>query len=124
MKKAVLLVATFALFAMVVGVVAQDKANVSGTWQLTQPGRNGDVTQTLTLDQKGGDITGTMKAQNGDVPVTGTISGSDITLNVKRTTQNGEVTNVYKGTVTGDTMKGMVTMGQRTVEWSATKGKS
>src|SRR5579872_636278 len=78
MKRAVLLVATFALFAMVVGVVAQDKA-VSGTWQLTQPGRNGDVTQTLTLDQKGGDITGTMKMQNGDVPVTGSISGSDIT---------------------------------------------
>ena len=127
MRKRVIAVASAVAFVIAVGVIgrAQDKAaSVAGNWEVTQQGRNGAVTQTLTLEQMGGTLTGTIKGQNGDTPVNGTIEGNNVTLTIKRTTQNGEVTQEYKGTVEGDSMKGMVTTGQRSGEWSATRSKS
>jgi hypothetical protein len=58
----------------------------------------------------------------GPSPVTGTISGNNITFSVTRQTQNGDMTISYTGTVSGDSMKGTVAMGQNTRDWTATKG--
>jgi len=43
---------------------------------------------------------------------------------VKRTTPNGDFTIEYKGTVTGDAMKGSFTMGENTRDWTATRQKA
>ncbi|MGC1187992.1 MAG: hypothetical protein WA871_11435 [Candidatus Acidiferrales bacterium] len=105
-------------------VRAQDQpANVAGAWQMTFEGRNGTVNQTLTLTQNGTNLTGTVHSDRGDSPVTGTIAGSAIDFSIKRSTPNGDFTIEYKGTVTGDSMKGSFTMGQNSRDWSATRQK-
>lgn len=109
----------FGLFAMATTAPAQD-AKVAGAWDLSQPGRNGDVqTQTLTLMQDGAKLTGTLKGARGDAPVTGSIMGNAITLSITRSTPNGDVTTDYMGTVSGDTMKGTVTVRGNPVDWTA-----
>lgn len=127
MRRSVVAWAGAALLAVSFAVVAgaQGKAaNVAGAWKITQAGRNGDVTNDLTITQSGGTLTGTLKTQQGETPINGTIDGNNIDFTVKRTTPNGEMTNEYKGTVDGDTMKGSVAMGQRSVDWTAARAKS
>ena len=98
---------------------AQD-ARVAGSWDLSAPGRDGNVvTQTLTLQQDGTKLTGTLKGQRGDAPVTGTISANNISFSVTRATPNGEMKIDYMGTVEGDAMKGSLTVMGNTVNWTA-----
>lgn len=127
MRKTVVAWAGAALLVVSLAVMAgaQGKAaNVAGAWKITQAGRNGDVTNDLTITQSGSTLTGTLKTAQGESPINGTVDGNNIDFMVKRTTPNGEMTNEYKGTVDGDTMKGSVTMGQRSVDWTATRNKS
>jgi len=127
MKRKIIAMASAALFLLTLGVIAraQDKAgNVAGTWQLTMQGRNGEVTQAMTIEQKGGTITGSIKAQNGEAALTGTVDGKTITFTTKRQGQNGEITQEFKGTLDGDSIKGTVTTGQRSGDFSATRSKS
>jgi hypothetical protein len=98
---------------------AQD-AQVAGSWALSAPGRDGSVmTQTLTLQQDGTKLTGTLKGQRGDAPVTGTVSGSNVSFSVTRSTPNGDMKIDYTGTVSGDAMKGTLTVRGNTVDWTA-----
>jgi len=128
MKRAVLVVAVVALGLTVLGVVAhaQQMANLTGSWDLTQPGRGGTPQMmTLTIDQKGAAITGTLKGGQGDPqPLTGTVTGNDFTFTVTRQGRNGAVMVDYKGTLAAGALKGTVMQGQNTVDWSATKSKS
>jgi hypothetical protein len=124
MKPNMLVVACMLALTLAFGfaVRAQDQpANVAGTWQITWQGRNGAVTQTLTFTQDGTNLTGTMHGDRGDTPVTGTITGNGIDFTAKRSTPNGDFTSEYKGTVTGDSIKGTVMMGQNSRDWSATR---
>jgi hypothetical protein len=99
--------------------VAQD-AKVAGSWDLSSPGRDGNVmTQTLTLQQDGSKLTGTLKGQRGEAPVTGTISGTNIAFSVTRSTPNGDMKIDYMGTVNGDAMKGTFTVMGNSRDWSA-----
>jgi hypothetical protein len=120
---ALLAVLCFAI-AGIVGVAAAQDAQVAGTWTLSSPGRGGNMQNSaLTLKQDGQKLTGTLAgARGGDAPLTGTVTGNNITFSVTRTTQNGEMTIQYTGTVSGDSMKGSLTMGQNTRDWTATKG--
>lgn len=103
-------------------VAAAQDANVAGSWDLSAPGRDGNVvTQTLTLQQDGAKLTGTLKGARGEAPVTGTVSGSNISFSVTRTTPNGEMKIDYTGTVSGDAMKGTFSVMGNTVNWTAKK---
>jgi hypothetical protein len=127
MKRNILIVASALVLTLAFGFAlrAQDQpANVAGAWQMTFEGRNGTVTQTLTLTQDGAKLSGTVHSDRGDSPVTGTITGNAIDFTVKRTTPNGDFTIEYKGTVTGDAMKGSFTMGENTRDWTATRQKA
>jgi len=98
---------------------AQD-AKVNGSWDLSSPGRDGNVmTQTLTLQQDGSKLTGTLKGQRGEAPVTGAISGNNISFSVTRSTPNGDLKIDYTGTVQGDAMKGTFTVMGNSRDWSA-----
>jgi len=77
------------------------------------------VTQTLTLQQDGSKRKGTLKGQRGEAPVTGSISGNNISFSVTRTTPNGEMKIDYTGTVSGEAMKGTLTVMANTVDWTA-----
>ena len=129
MKRIILVFASMLALTLAIGIAAraQDQpanASVAGAWQMTYQGRNGAVNQTLTFTQDGTTLTGTVHSDRGDSPLNGTITGSAIDFTIKRTTPNGDFTIEYKGTVTGDDMKGSFTMGDNTRDWSATRQKS
>jgi len=107
------------LLSLAPAALAQD-AKVAGSWDLSSPGRDGNVmTQTLTLQQDGTKLTGTLKGQRGEAPVTGTISGNNISFSVTRNTPNGDMKIDYTGTVNGDAMKGTFTVMGNSRDWSA-----
>jgi hypothetical protein len=123
MKRNCMLVAAlcFVVLSMAHIARAQD-ANVAGAWDLSAPGRDGNVTtQTLTLQQDGTKLTGTLKGARGEAPVTGTITGNNIAFSVTRTTPNGDLKIDYTGTVSGDSMKGTFAVMGNTVNWTAKK---
>ena len=121
MKRASLaLVAVAAILTMVAWA-----ADVSGTWEMSSPGRDGDMmTRDITITQDGNNIKVTMPPfREGMDPMVGegTIDGNNIQWKFVRQTQRGEMTLEYKGTVDGATMKGTFTMMDREVEWTAKK---
>ncbi len=110
----------FAVLLSLAHITSAQDAKIAGSWDLTAPGRGGTMnTQTLTLQQDGTKLTGTLKGQRGESPVTGTVSGNDVTFSVTRTSPNGDVKIDYKGTVSGDTMKGTLTVMGNNADWTA-----
>jgi hypothetical protein len=121
MKRNCLLLVSVCLlvFALVPLALAQD-AKVDGSWDLSAPGRGGNmVTQTLTLQQDGTKLTGSLKSQRGDNPITGTIMGNNIAFSVSINTPNGGVKIDYTGTVSGDSMKGTRSVNGNSTDWTA-----
>ncbi len=100
-------------------------ADVSGTWELSSPGRGGEMmTRDITIAQDGNKIKVTMPGRPGGEPVIGegTIEGNAIQWTVVRTGRDGqEMKMEYKGTVDGATMKGTFKMMDREIEWTAKK---
>ncbi len=100
-------------------------ADVSGTWELSSTGPNGQVrTRDITIAQDGNKIKVTMPGRPGGEPVVGegTIEGNAIQWTVVRTGRDGqEMKMEYKGTVDGATMKGTFKMMDNDVEWTAKK---
>ncbi len=104
-------------------------ADVSGTWEMSSPGRNGQMmTRDITIVQDGNKIKVTMPGRpgpNGEpgTPIVGegTIEGNAIAWKIVRTTPQGETVMEYKGTVDGATMKGTTKRMDQEVEWTAKK---
>ncbi|MGZ5440087.1 MAG: hypothetical protein ACXWFJ_09555 [Candidatus Aminicenantales bacterium] len=126
MKKASLAVlAVVAILALAVWA-----ADVSGTWEMSSPGRNGQMmTRDITIVQDGNKIKVTMPGRpgpNGEpgTPIVGegTIEGNAIEWTTVMTRPDGqEMKMVYKGTVDGATMKGTTMRMDQEVEWTAKK---
>ena len=101
-------------------VMAQDKIDVSGEWEMTRVTPRGEMTTPITFKQDGENLTVTTTGRDGQEIISkGTIKGQDIEWSITRTTPQGEFTMTYKGKVEGDTMSGTSQMGDRTVEWKA-----
>lgn len=115
-------------FAVVaaVGVLALAAwaVDVSGTWEMSSPGRDGEMmVRDITIVQDGSKIQVTMPGFRGGDPVTGdgTVEGDAIEWKIVRETPRGTMEMVYKGTVDGQTMKGTFQIMDREVEWTAKK---
>ncbi len=81
--------------------------DLTGTWSGEVETSAGSGTPTLMLKQEGEKLTGTYKGQLGEFPLTGTLKGDAFEISFKVSGQiDGTV--VYKGTVSGNTMKGTV----------------
>jgi len=120
MKKATLA----ALAIMAVLSLAAWAVDVSGTWALSRPGRDGAMMALdITIVQEGNKIKVTMPGRQGGDPVTGegTLEGNAIEWKIVRQGPQGEMIINYKGTVEGDTMKGTMSMMDREIEWTAKK---
>jgi hypothetical protein len=119
--------AAFALLLVQPGAPAQAQtkpASVAGAWRVSMQGQSASVMQTLAIEQKGGTINGTLKAPQGSaVAIHGTVNGANIAFSVKRQTPDGNVTQQFAGTVTGDSIAGTVTQGQFHVGWTAARSK-
>ena len=130
-------IVTAALFAL--GAVAQvqaadKKADPSGTWSWTTPGRNGgaDRKNTLTLKADGDKLTGKLSSPGRQGAATdtdiseGKIKGDELSFSVTREGQNGnKLTTKYNGKLSGDSIKGKVELPARggaeatTRDWEA-----
>jgi hypothetical protein len=125
MKKASLV----ALAIMAIVTLAVWAADVSGTWEMSSPGRNGQMmTRDITIVQDGNKIKVTMPGRpgpNGEPgePIVGdgTIEGNAIAWKIVRQGPQGEMVMEYKGTVDGATMKGTTKRMDQEVEWTAKK---
>ncbi len=104
---------------LALGTVAQaqdKKADPTGTWTWTTPGRNGgpDRKSTLKLKIEGDKVTGTLTApgrggQSSDVAISdGKVKGDEISFEVKREVQGNTFTAKYNGKITGDSIKGKI----------------
>ena len=110
-------VAACALLALGATAQAQDKkADPSGTWTWTTPGRNGgpDRKSTLKLKVEGDKVTGTLTApgrggQSSDVEISeGKLKGDEISFAVTREVQGNKITAKYNGKISGDSIKGKI----------------
>jgi len=121
MKKAAL--AALAILAVV--SLSAWAVDVTGTWEMSSPGRDGTMmTRDITIVQEGTKIKVTLPPgpRGGDpIVAEGTIEGNAIAWKVVRQGPQGEMIVNYKGTVEGDSMKGTMTIGEREIEWTAKK---
>ncbi len=97
------------------GKAAEDKkADPTGTWTWSVPGRNGgaDRKSTLKLKAEGSKLTGKLSSpgRQGQTAETdienGKIKGDEISFDVTREFNGNKVTTKYTGKVSGDTIKG------------------
>ncbi len=124
-------VAACAILALGAVAQAQDKkADPTGTWTWSQPGRNGgpDRKYTLKLKLEGEKVTGTLTApgrggQSSDVAISeGKLKGDEISFEVTREVQGNKITAKYNGKISGDSIKGKMDAGrdgQTPRDWEA-----
>jgi hypothetical protein len=97
---------------------ADAKANVAGTWTFSVSGEAGRATQTIVIQQDGAKITGTFKGPRQSGTIAGAVDGNKISFHVKARRDLD-----YTGTVDGDTMKGTLSSGNQSGEFTASRGK-
>jgi hypothetical protein len=124
-----------ALVVTMVGSVgalrADDKANPTGTWKWTVPGRQGGQAREMTLKLKldGDKLTGAMVGQNGQETAIedGQFKDGEVSFKVTRERQGNKITTKYAGKVSGDTIKGKIESernGQpQSRDWEAKRAK-
>jgi hypothetical protein len=122
------LTACFLLLAAA-SVQADDskKADPTGTWTWSTPGRNGGEARetTLKLKMDGEKLTGTMSGRQGaETAITNAkLAGDEVSFDVTREFQGNSVTQKYKGKISGDTITGKISSerdGQsRERDWTA-----
>ena len=107
--------AVLALGAAVQSQAADSKADPTGTWTWTTPGRNGgpDRKSTLKLKLDGDKVTGTVTSpgrQGGQAQDTaiedGKLKGEELSFSVTREVNGNKFTAKYSGKLAGDTIKG------------------
>ncbi len=117
--------ASITALALIAGVaILAWAADISGTWEMSTPGRGGEMmTRDITIKQDGNKITVTMPGMRGGDPIVGEgkIEGNKIEWTVVRQTPQGEFSMTYKGTIDGNTMKGTAVVMDREMEWTAKK---
>ena len=123
--------AACAILALGAVAQAQDKkADPTGTWTWSQPGRNGgpERKSTLKLKLEGDKVTGTLSApgrggQSSDVAISeGKLKGDEISFEVTREVQGNKITAKYNGKISGDSIKGKMDAGrdgQTPRDWEA-----
>jgi hypothetical protein len=100
-------------------------SDVTGTWTMSTPGRDGQMMERdITIVQEGNKIKVTMPPfREGMEPMVGegTVEGNAIQWKFVMQTPQGERIMEYKGTVDGNTMKGTTMRRDQEVEWTAKK---
>jgi hypothetical protein len=97
---------------------ADAPANVAGSWTFSVSGESGKATQTIVIQQDGAKITGTFKGPRQSGTIAGAVDGNKISFHVKARRDLD-----YTGTIDGDTMKGTLSSGKQSGEFTASRGK-
>ncbi|MGB6875598.1 MAG: hypothetical protein WBD87_06145 [Candidatus Acidiferrales bacterium] len=128
------------IFALLVSLAAipanaQNAPNFAGTWNMSMAapqggggngggnrGGNGGA-QSLVITQDGDKYKVTHKTQRGDVTSDATVDGNAISWTEERQGRNGNTMQIqYKATVDGDSMKGTMSGGRGSRDFTATRG--
>lgn len=88
--------------------------SLSGNWQISWAGRNGQRQGTLQIKQDGSKLSGTFEGERGSVPLKGRLEGTQVSFNVKARKRQMSFT----GTVDGGKMSGTTEQGS---SWTATR---
>ncbi len=105
-------------------------AGVTGTWQISWEGRQGQRQGTLQLKQDGSRLTGTFQGERGSVPLEGSVKDNDVSFKTKIQGERRSMTIAFTGTLDGDKVSGTVKPeggfghrrgGNQTHSWSATR---
>jgi hypothetical protein len=114
MKAILVMMALFALSA--------SAADIGGNWKGTAEGPNGPIERTFTFKVDGTKLTGETESQMiGKSTITdGKVEGDKIEFSIKASFQGNEMTLLYKGIISGDTIKLSVDFGGggQTVEYT------
>jgi hypothetical protein len=105
-------IAVLVLFIAAVGVRAQDKVDLTGTWLLQVDTAAGSGSPTFTFKQSGDTLEGTYEGTFGKADVKGKVDGNKATWSFSTSAQGQQLNIVYSATVEKDTMKGTVTLGE------------
>ncbi|MBI3836687.1 MAG: hypothetical protein HY288_01970 [Planctomycetia bacterium] len=98
---------------------AEDKIDVTGTWNVEVDLGGQTGAPVFTFKQEGEKVTGKYKGQFGEAEVTGKVKGKEIEFTFE-IQGGGKV--VYNGTIDKDTMKGKVDYaGQASGTWTGKK---
>ena len=109
--------AACAALVLAVNAGAQDKkADPSGTWTWSTPGRDGgpERKSTLTLKADGDKVTGKISSPGRQGAATeteisdGKLTGDEITFNVTREFNGNKITAKYNGKIAGDSITGKI----------------
>ena len=92
---------------------AQDKPapTMTGTWAIEATHSAGTSTPTATITQSGEKLSGKYQGSYGESALTGSIKGTEFSFTVEIGAEQ-KVKVVYTGTLSGDTIKGNLTMGE------------
>lgn len=92
---------------------SQDKpaATMTGTWAIEATHSAGTSTPTAVITQTGEKLAGKYQGSYGESDLVGSIKGNDFTFTVEIGTEQ-KVKVVYTGTLSGDTIKGNLTLGE------------
>lgn len=81
-------------------------ADIDGKWTGQIQGRRGVQTQTLMLKSSDNTLTGTVQGRGRPAEITnGKIDGDNVSFTVIREFGNNQITEEYKGTISGSEMK-------------------
>ena len=103
------LVAAF-LVAAPLAALAQT-TNVAGAWDLTLSTPQGENTVNVTFKQDGDKLTGTLSSPMGEVALTGTAAAGNLKATANMDVQGMALEMAFTGKVAGDTIDGMVKVG-------------
>jgi hypothetical protein len=95
----IVIVMGLALPALVVGVSAQDKINVTGEWTFDVQTEAGSGSPTFIFNQAGEKLTGKYKGTFGEADLTGTVTGKTIKFSFSADAQGTAITIVYDGVI-------------------------
>jgi hypothetical protein len=120
MKKIILSSLFVVAFGLVFASGTSAQNSVAGEWDgsFNTPGGARPFKLVLVVD--GEKLTGTAKRSSGDIPITGTIKGDAINFSYTINYGGNNLTLIYSGKVSGDSMNGTVSFGGNAEEtWSA-----
>ena len=119
-------VAAAFLFAGMTQAQDAKKADPTGTWTWTMPGRDGGEGRevTMKITKEGDKLAGTISGRQNETKLQNVkLEGEELSFDYTRETQNGSFSQKYKGKVAGDTITGKITSerdGQtRERDWTA-----
>lgn len=97
----------------------KETASVTGKWTVSIQGQRGPRTQKMIIQQDGNSISGNIQGDRGNQEFHGNVEGNGIHFTVNVNTPRGDMTLEYRGTIQGDSMKGMIQGPIGQGSWSA-----